>query len=128
MRLNVPSDGGNGGLRRPSAVALRNGVRNGGRGLRSAARFLRRALQHPAPSIQVSPLLAELLVCCDGSRSADEIGRDLWKRFGHQADMTTFVDACCCALRELEGAGFLRSLGDEAKSLAHVGRNNALDL
>jgi len=60
MRLNAPGEGGNAGLRRPSAGALRNGVRNSGRGLASAARFLRRALTQPPPSIRVSPLLAEL--------------------------------------------------------------------
>src|SRR5690242_8212306 len=59
MRLNAPGDG-NGGLRRPSASAAKVGVRNGGRGLVSAARFLRRALTQPPPSIRVSPLLAEL--------------------------------------------------------------------
>ena len=60
MRLNAPNDGGGGGLRRPSAAGLRTGVRNGGRGLASAARFLRRALTQPPPAIRVSPLLAEL--------------------------------------------------------------------
>ncbi len=60
MRLNAPGDGGGGGIRRPSAATLRNGVKNGGRGLRSAARYLRRALTQPPPSIRVSPLLAEL--------------------------------------------------------------------
>src|SRR5258705_7211652 len=56
MRLKAPSDGGNAGRSRASVAARKNG----GRGLRSAARFLRRALTHPAPSIQISPLLAEL--------------------------------------------------------------------
>ncbi len=62
MRLKTPSDGRNGGFRRPSTGALKAGVKNGGRGLRSAARFLRRALTHPAPLIRVSSLLAELAI------------------------------------------------------------------
>jgi Mg2+-importing ATPase len=48
------------GVRRPSAAALKNGVKISTSGLRSAARFLRRGLKHPAPSIQVSSLLVEL--------------------------------------------------------------------
>ena len=55
-----PPDGGNGGRSHPSAAALKNGVKNSARGLRSAAMFLRRGLKHPAPAIRVSPLLAEL--------------------------------------------------------------------
>src|SRR5690242_18476022 len=60
MRLDAPSDGGSGGVRRTSATTLRNGVKNGGHGLLSAARYLRRALTQPPPLIRVSPLLAEL--------------------------------------------------------------------
>src|SRR5689334_15377840 len=56
MRLNAPNDGGGGGLRRPSAAVRRNG----GRGLVSAARFLRRGLTQLPPTIRVSPLLVEL--------------------------------------------------------------------
>ena len=57
MRLSAsPPDRGNEGRGRPSAAALKNGAR----GLRSAATFLRRGLKHPAPAIRVSPLLTEL--------------------------------------------------------------------
>jgi hypothetical protein len=59
MRLTTPIDRGDGGLR-PSLATLKNGGRNAGHGLRSAARFLRRSLTQPAPTIRVSPLLAEL--------------------------------------------------------------------
>src|SRR5262245_60588264 len=60
MRLNRATDGGTRG-RSPAAIAGVNaGAKNGGRGLGSAARFLRRAVTHPAPSIRISPLLAEL--------------------------------------------------------------------
>jgi hypothetical protein len=60
MAFITSTDGGNGGVRRPSAAALKNGVKNSAHGLRSAARFLRRGLRHPAPAIQVSQLLVEL--------------------------------------------------------------------
>src|SRR5262245_49490605 len=54
MNFKTSSDLGN---KTPPAVAS---TRNGGRGLASVARFLRRALPHPASVICVSPLLAEL--------------------------------------------------------------------
>src|SRR5262245_22121546 len=60
MRLNRPADGGTRGRNRASIAAANTGDQHGGRGLRSAARFLRRALTHPAPSIRASPLLVEL--------------------------------------------------------------------
>ena len=56
MRLKASTDGGSGNRSGASVAALRNG----GRGPRSDARVLRRAFTHPAPSIRVSPLLAEL--------------------------------------------------------------------
>jgi Mg2+-importing ATPase len=55
MRLNASTDTSH-GTRGRGSVALKNGTR----GLRSAARFLRRALTHPSPAIRFSPLLAEL--------------------------------------------------------------------
>jgi P-type Mg2+ transporter len=56
MRTSTSPRGGIGGIHRPAAVALKNGAR----GLRAAARFLRRGLKHPAPPIQVSRLLVEV--------------------------------------------------------------------
>ncbi len=52
---------------------LRSGVRNGVRGLQAAARFLRRGLKHPAPSICVSPRLTELATLATGA-ALDRLG------------------------------------------------------
>src|SRR5262245_58498343 len=60
MPLPPPADGGSRGRSRAAIAAANTGGPNGGGGLGSAARFLRRGLTHPAPSIRVSPLLAEL--------------------------------------------------------------------
>src|SRR5262249_6032763 len=53
MRFTTPSDDGSGS---PS----KKGFANNGRGPKSVARFLRRALTHPTAAIHVSPLLTEL--------------------------------------------------------------------
>src|SRR5262245_11515711 len=62
MPLTPPADGGSRGRSRAAIATANTGGSNGGGGLGSAARFLRRALTHPAPSIRVSPLLAELAI------------------------------------------------------------------